>query len=138
MENTIFIYTLGISHPEDNRFSEHQKYIHILMDTILSPVPFSHQLKAEEWKRLFILMDILYGNALKIWLSVYDCLSEEEIALCYFCYIGVKHKNQAVFFGISSKSLSKRKQRLKDKLRIPQGISLEEAMCAISSPTQKK
>ncbi len=28
-----------------------------------------------------------YGNALKIWLAKHDCLSEEEIALCYFCYI---------------------------------------------------
>ncbi len=58
---------------------------------------------------------------MKIWLAKYDCLSEEEIALCYFCYIGVKHRKHIVLFGVSTHSLSKRKQCLKDKLMIPQG-----------------
>ena len=82
----------------------------------------------EEWKQLFALMDILYGNALKIWLAK---LSEEEIALCYFCYIGVKHKNQSIFFGISLQSLSKRKQRLRAKLKIPRGMSFKDVVNAI-------
>ena len=74
---------------------------------------------------------ILYGNALKIWLAKHDCLSEEEIALCYFCYIGVKHKNQSIFFGISLQSLSKRKQRLRAKLKIPRGMSFKDVVNAI-------
>lgn len=69
-----------------------------------------------------------YGNTLKDWLSKYNHLSEQEIALCYFCYIGIKHNNQAVFFGLSPQSLSKRKQRLKNKLAIPQSRSLKDAI----------
>ena len=98
---------------------------------ILSPVTLCHKLITEEWKQLFALMDILYGNALKIWLAKHDCLSEEEIALCYFCYIGVKHKNQSIFFGISLQSLSKRKQRLRAKLKIPHGMSFKDVVNAI-------
>ena len=56
---------------------------------------------------------------------------EEEIALCYFCYIGVKHKNQSIFFGISLQSLSKRKQRLRAKLKIPRGMSFKDVVNAI-------
>lgn len=129
--NTNFACGLTAICPDDEAFSGYQKYIDILMHTILSPATLCHILVAEEWKRLFALMDILYGDALKIWLAKYDCLSEEEIALCYFCYIGVKHRNQAVFFGISSHSLSKRKQRLKDKLMIPQGMSFKDAVGAM-------
>ena len=101
------------------------------MHTILSPVTLCHKLITEEWKQLFALMDILYGNALKIWLAKHDCLFEEEIALCYFCYIGVKHKNQSIFFGISLQSLSKRKQRLRAKLKIPRGMSFKDVVNAI-------
>ena len=75
---------------DNEEFFKYQKSINILMHTILSPVTLCHKLITEEWKQLFALMDILYGNALKIWLAKHDCLSEEEIALCYFCYIGVR------------------------------------------------
>lgn len=109
----------------DKYVFEYQKSVNILMRIILSPVTFSHKLVTEEWKQLFTLMDILYGDTLKNWLTKHDCLSEEETALCYFCYIGIKHRNQAIFFGISSQSLSKRKQRLRDKLMIPQGMSFK-------------
>ena len=101
------------------------------MHTILSPVTLCHKLITEEWKQLFALMDILYGDALKNWLADYNYLSEEEIALCYFCYIGVKHKNQSIFFGISLQSLSKRKQRLRAKLKIPRGMSFKDVVNAI-------
>ena len=99
--NTNLVYGLRTSCLDNEEFFKYQKSINILMHTILSPVTLCHKLITEEWKQLFTLMDILYGNALKIWLAKHDCLSEEEIALCYFCYIGVKHKNQSIFFGIS-------------------------------------
>ena len=96
------------------------------MHTILSPVTFCHKFVAEEWKLLFAFIDILYRDALKFWLAKYDCLYEEEIGLCYFCYVGIKHKNQAVFLNISSQGLSKRKQRLKNKLAIFYEFSLKD------------
>lgn len=113
---------------DKEKFPEHQKYINMLMGIILSPTTLCHTLAAEEWEQLFALMDILYGDALKKWLAKHDYLSEEEIALSYFCYIGIKHRNQAIFFGISSKSLSKRKLRLKNKMLIPQGMSFRDAV----------
>lgn len=126
--NTSSIFNLKNEQLDSVKFYEYQKYINILMHMILSPITLCHKLAIEEWKQLFIFMDMLYGNYLKIWLANYDCLSEEEIALCYFCYIGIKHSNQAIFFGISSQSLSKRKQRLKNKLAIPHTMSLENAI----------
>lgn len=129
--NTNLACGLRAVYPDDEDFARYQEYINILLHIILSPATLCHILVAEEWERLFALMDILYGDTLKIWLAKYDCLSEEEIALCYFCYIGVKHRNQAVFFGISSHGLSKRKQRLKDKLMIPQGMSFKDAVGAM-------
>lgn len=127
--NTDFAYnSLITARLNDEYIFEYQKSVNILIRIILSPVTFSHKLVTEEWKQLFTLMDILYGDALEIWLAKHDCLSEEETALCYFCYIGVKHKNQAVFFGVSSQSLSKRKQRLRDKLMIPQGIAFKDVV----------
>lgn len=113
---------------EKEEFPEYQRYINMLMGIILSPTTLCHTLAAEEWEQLFALMDILYGDALKKWLAKHDYLSEEEIALSYFCYIGIKHRNQAIFFGISSKSLSKRKLRLRNKILIPQGISFKDAV----------
>ena len=126
--NTNLIYISENCNLDDERFFGYHKYVNILMCIILSPKTLCHKLVAEEWGQLFILMDILYGDALKNWLADYNCLSEEGIALCYFCYIGIKHRNQAIFFGISSQSLSKRKQRLKDKLAISHTISLEKAI----------
>ena len=126
--NTNLIYISENCNLDDERFFGYHKYVNILMCIILSPKTLCHKLVAEEWGQLFILMDILYGDALKNWLADYNYLSEEEIALCYFCYIGIKHRNQAIFFGISSQSLSKRKQRLKDKLAISHTISLEKAI----------
>ena len=90
---------------DNEEFFKYQKSINILMHTILSPVTLCHKLITEEWKQLFALMDILYGNALKIWL--------------------------AIFFGISLQSLSKRKQRLRAKLKIPHGMSFKDVVNAI-------
>lgn len=104
--NTNLIYISENCNLDDERFFGYHKYVNILMCIILSPKTLCHKLVAEEWGQLFILMDILYGDALKNWLADYNYLSEEEIALCYFCYIGIKHRNQAIFFGISSQSLS--------------------------------
>ena len=41
------------------------------------------------------------------------------------------HKNQSIFFGISLQSLSKRKQRLRAKLKIPRGMSFKDVVNAI-------
>lgn len=126
--DTNFACGLRAVYPDDEDFAGYQKYLNILMHIIQSPASLCHILVAEEWKQLFVFMDILYGDTLKIWLGKYHCLSEEEIALCYFCYIGIKHRNQAVVFGISPRCLSKRKQRLRSKLMIPQGMSFKDAV----------
>lgn len=122
------MFGLQIQRSGSVEFPEYQKYMDILMRIILSPVTFSHRLTEEEWRHFFTFMDILYGNTLKEWLSKYNHLCAQEIALCYFCYIGIRHNNQAVFFGLSPQSLSKRKQRLKNKLAIPQSLSLKDAI----------
>lgn len=117
------------AHETNAEASQYKESFQILVCVIQSPpTALSHSLMAEQWKQLFALMDVLYGDTLRVWLSWHDCLTDEETALCYFCYIGIKHKNQAAFFGISAQSLSKRKQRLKDKLMIPHQISLEDAI----------
>lgn len=125
-QNKQLRHELNIAQLSDISFSEYSKSMNILMHLILSPVTFCNKLTTEDWKQLFNFMDILYGSTLKVWLEKYNCLSEEEIALCYFCYIGIKHSNLSIFFGISPQSLSKRKQRLKNKLTIPKTMSLED------------
>lgn len=108
--------------------SKYYNSFNLLMQLILFPIPFCHKLTHQDWKQLFDCMDTLYNNSLSNWLKKYTNLSEEEIALCYFCRIGIKHVNLAIFFSISPQSLSKRKQRLKDKLGIPHSMSLEDVI----------
>ena len=97
------------------------------------PIEKTGQTKQLPLKRtlFFCFIDLVNCIGLYIWVAKHDCLSEEEIALCYFCYIGVKHKNQSIFFGISLQSLSKRKQRLRAKLKIPRGMSFKDVVNAI-------
>lgn len=109
-------------------FSKYYNSINIILQLILYPIPLCHKLTSEDWKQLFDYMDIMYGDALKRWLTKYDNLSDEEIAFCYFCRIGIGHANLAIFFCVSPQNLSKRKQRLKIKLRIPQKTSLEDVV----------
>lgn len=97
-------------------FLEFYKSINILMQLRVTPVALCSKMVSEDWKKLFNCMDILYGDALKTWLTDYDSLSNEDIALCYFCHIGISNVNMATFFGISVQSLFKRRQRLRKKL----------------------
>lgn len=105
-------------------FSEYAKPFNIFMQLLLSPVPLCAKLTSEDWKQLFKLMDILYCNQIKSGLTISRWLSDEEMGLWYFCRIGIKNYNLAIFFGIAIQSLCKRKQRLKDKIQQLQNRSL--------------
>ena len=109
----------------DNRIVEHQQSIAVLIQLIQSPISLCHKLTSEDWRQLFNCMNVLYGNKLELWLTQFHNLSKEEIALCYFCHIEIKHTNLAIFFSISPQSLSKRKQRLKNKLINQQPLEIK-------------
>lgn len=81
-----------------------------------------------ERQGLLECIDLIHGNKLKSYLSNHQGLSEDDILICYFIYAKIKNPTQASFFNITSTSLSKRKNRLKDKLHIQMPLSLEQAL----------
>lgn len=77
-----------------------------------------------EWQNLFTIIDWFYGNCLSKELS--DCyLSPQELKLCYLVRARLCNKAIAVLFNITSKSVLKTKQRIKNKLSLSATDSLD-------------
>ena len=57
-------------------------------------------------------------------------LKRKLLSLLFLLY-RVKHKTNLFSFGISLQSLSKRKQRLRAKPKIPRGMSFKDVVNAI-------
>ena len=64
-------------------------------------------------------------------------LDREVVAICYFEYIKVKHARQAAILRVSTQALSKRKQRLKIELGIPDMASVGRTIKKVC-PSNKK
>lgn len=85
-------------------------------------------LNSEDWNQLFDFVDLVRDDSLRKRLPSCEVLSELDQAVCYFTYLGVKHCNQADFFGITSESLIKKKQRLKKKMGFKSSSSLDKVL----------
>lgn len=99
-------------------------------------------LKVDDWEGLFRCIDLLYGNSLRKFIDQYQKqhdgeLDREVVAICYFEYIKVKHARQAAILRVSTQALSKRKQRLKIELGIPDMASVGRTIKKVC-PSNKK
>lgn len=69
----------------------------------------------QEWQNFFSLLDILYASPLSSELE--ECqLTTQELKLCYLVRARLKNKAIALLFNITTASVIKAKQRLKQKL----------------------
>ena len=85
---------------------------------------------------------MLYGNSLRKFIDQYQKQHDEEldrrvVAICYFEYIKVKHARQAAILRVSAQALSKRKQRLKIELGVPDMASVGRVVKPVC-PSNKK
>ena len=99
-------------------------------------------LKVDDWEGLFQCIDLLYGNSLRKFIDQYQKQHDEEldrkvVAICYFEYIKVKHARQAAILRVSAQALSKRKQRLKIELGVPDMASVGRVVKPVC-PSNKK
>ena len=99
-------------------------------------------LKVDDWEGLFQYIDLLYGNSLRKFIDQYQKQHDEEldrrvVAICYFEYIKVKHARQAAILRVSAQALSKRKQRLKIELGVPDMASVGRVVKPVC-PSNKK
>lgn len=69
----------------------------------------------QEWQNFFSLLDILYASPLSSELGEYQ-LTAQELKLCYLVRARLKNKAIAILFNITTASVIKAKQRLKQKL----------------------
>lgn len=79
----------------------------------------------QEWQNLFVLLDVLYANPLDISLHDYE-LTAQELKLCYLIRARLKNKTIAILFNITTQSVIKAKQRLKQKFGLLPVESLDE------------
>lgn len=68
----------------------------------------------QEWNNLFVMIDVLYGSPLAVSLHEYD-ITAQELKLCYLIRARLKNKAIAILFNITTQSVIKAKQRLKQK-----------------------
>lgn len=69
----------------------------------------------QEWQNFFSLLDIIYASPLSSELE--ECqLTTQELKLCYLVRARLKNKAIALLFNITTASVIKAKQRLKQKL----------------------
>ena len=77
-----------------------------------------------EWQNLFTVIDWFYGNCLSEELVDY-CLGPQELKLCYLVRARLCNKAVAALFNITSQSVLKTKQRIKNKLSLSATDSLD-------------
>ena len=99
-------------------------------------------LKVDDWEGLCQCIDLLYGNSMRKFIDQYQKQHDEEldrrvVAICYFEYIKVKHARQAAILRVSAQALSKRKQRLKIELGVPDMASVGRVVKPVC-PSNKK
>ena len=77
-----------------------------------------------EWQNLFTVIDWFYGNCLSEEF-VYYCLGTQELKLSYLVRARLCNKDVASLFNITSQSVLKTKQRIKNKLSLSATDSLD-------------
>lgn len=78
----------------------------------------------QEWQNFFSLLDILYASPLSAELKEYQ-LTAQELKLCYLVRARLRNKAIALLFNVTSASVIKAKQRLKQKLGLLPSESLD-------------
>lgn len=68
----------------------------------------------QEWNNLFAMIDALYGNSLAASLQKY-AFTLQELKVCYLIRARIKNNSIAILFNITTQSVIKAKQRLKQK-----------------------
>lgn len=78
-----------------------------------------------EWQHLFTVIDLLYGSSLSENLALFS-LSAQEMKVCYLIRCRLSNADVATLFNITSRSVVKTKQRIKNKLSLSAKDSLDE------------
>ena len=68
----------------------------------------------QEWNDLFVMIDVFYGSPFITSSHEYN-ISFQELKLCYLIRARIKNKAIAILFNITTQSVIKAKQRLKQK-----------------------
>lgn len=77
----------------------------------------------EEWKAIFFVINVLYGD---ISARLHDKnLSLQEERICYLLHAGFNHKMIAAASNVTVEAISKAKQRMKGKFGLKAGQSLD-------------
>ena len=83
-------------------------------------------LSETDWEELRLMLDSTYNNFVQRFIQEYPGLSEKEINFCCLVKIQVSLQSLSDIYCISKNSVSRRKLRLKERLSITEGVTLDE------------
>lgn len=117
---------------DTDKHLNHHTALHILIQVLTEPsYSACDQLNSQDWCSFFDLLDLIQGNSLREKLPANETFSDIELCLCYLVRIGVKRSNQLSFLGVTTDTLTKRKQRLKAKIGFEGSVSLGNAILCL-------
>ena len=104
---------------EHNQSIEEGKHIH---------------LSETDWSEIRLMLDSSYPNFIKNLKDTCPTLSEKDINFCCLIKINLSLQSLADIYCISTNSISRKKLRLKEKLRLPKEESLSQYLKRLGSP----
>ena len=84
------------------------------------------QLSDTDWKEIQLMLDSGYNDFTKKLRTHFPMLSEKDINFCCLVKINMSIQSLTDIYCISKNSISRRKLRLKEKMEIEEGITLDE------------
>ena len=84
------------------------------------------QLSDTDWKEIQLMLDSGYNDFTKKLRNRFPMLSEKDINFCCLVKINMSLQSLTDIYCISKNSISRRKLRLKEKMGIEEGITLDE------------
>lgn len=100
-----------------------QERVKFLLDQLLvnhdalNKLKYSPQfIKEEQWPTIVNTINVLYNNYAVRLKAEYQTLSEEDVRYCCLIELGLTTSNIAILMAVSPATVSKRKQRIKEKM----------------------
>ena len=91
-------------------------------------------LSETDWSEIRLMLDSSYPNFIKNLKDTCPTLSEKDINFCCLIKINLSLQSLADIYCISTNSISRKKLRLKEKLRLPKEESLSQYLKRLGSP----
>lgn len=119
-ENENIIKDLTSRIEENGEAGEREKFLLdqlIINHDVLSKLKYSPRfIKEEQWPSIINIVNVLYNNYAVRLRAEYPVLTEEDIRYCCLIVLRLTTSNIAALMSVSSTSVSKRKQRIKEKM----------------------